>query len=256
MTIECVKIGNATLYCGDNRDVLPSLERPAAVITDPPYGISLNTAIMPRGRSKSGRRGERPDGSRYGQVYNPIHGDDAPFDPGFIFSVSDIVLLWGVQHFAAALPDGGRFGQWLLWDKRVGVIPPNDQGDGETAWLNRRGPLRIYRQMWSGMVREGDYFRSGQASSGRAHPTEKPVGLMRWCIEQARVLAGGVILDPFMGAGSTGVAAMIMGHPFIGIEIERRYFDTACGRIEQAQRQADMFVAPPPAPQPTQEAML
>jgi site-specific DNA-methyltransferase (adenine-specific)/modification methylase len=78
------------------------------------------------------------------------------------------------------------------------------------------------------------------------HPTQKPVSLMAWCIAQARVPAGGVILDPWMGAGSTGVAAVMAGHPFVGIECEPVYFETALRRIEAASRQADLF-APVPA---------
>ena len=105
------------------------------------------------------------------------------------------------------------------------------------AWINRPQVVRVK-----------PLFASGSAVANRsefdvrgAHPTQKPIELMRWCIEQAKVPPGGVILDPYMGSGSTGVAAMQMRHPFSGIEIEERYFNIACRRIEEAQRQGDMF---------------
>ncbi len=104
------------------------------------------------------------------------------------------------------------------------------QSDGELAWTSLDGALRIF-----------DKNRVALMQDGAEHPTQKPVALMRWCIEQAKVPPGGVILDPYMGSGSTGVAAVQMRHPFIGIEIEPRYFDIACRRIEEAQRQGDMF---------------
>jgi len=101
--------------------------------------------------------------------------------------------------------------------------------------------MRIYRLLWDGVCVGSHARQEVTAGQSREHPTQKPVALMRWCIERAKVPPGGVILDPYMGSGSTGVAAMQMRHPFIGIEIEPRYFDVACRRIEEAQRQGDMF---------------
>lgn len=89
----------------------------------------------------------------------------------------------------------------------------------------------------------------------RCHPNEKPVQLMQWCVETLS-RAGDSILDPFMGSGTTGVACARLGRRFIGIEIDPGYFDIACRRIEAAQKQADLFVQPPPAPRPQQDAML
>lgn len=70
----------------------------------------------------------------------------------------------------------------------------------------------------------------------RVHPMQKPVALMSWCIQEARVPAGGTIIDPYMGSGSTGIAALERGHPFVGVEIDRRYFDVACRRIAEVQQ--------------------
>jgi DNA modification methylase len=129
----------------------------------------------------------------------------------------------GGQYFADCLPPSPR---WLVWNKEQRIM----QSDGELAWTSLDGALRIF-----------DKNRVALMQDGAEHPTQKPVALMRWCIEQAKVPPGGVILDPYMGSGSTGVAAVQMRHPFIGIEIEPRYFDIACRRIEEAQRQGDMF---------------
>jgi DNA modification methylase len=137
--------------------------------------------------------------------------------------MADAVVLWGGNYFADCLPPSQR---WLVWDKEQRIM----QSDGELAWTSLSGALRIF-----------DQNRVALMQDGAEHPTQKPVALMRWCIEQAKVPPGGVILDPYMGSGSTGVAAMQMRHPFIGIEIEPRYFDIACRRIEEAQRQGDMF---------------
>jgi site-specific DNA-methyltransferase (adenine-specific)/modification methylase len=111
-----------------------------------------------------------------------------------------------------------------MW-RKVNAVPT--MVDFEMAWTNLDRPAKC----WDGNVGRVEY----------GHPTEKPVALLRWCIEQAKVPPGGVILDPYMGSGSTGVAAMQMRHPFVGIEIEERYFNVACRRIEEAQRQGDIF---------------
>lgn len=228
------RIGLATLYLGKWQDV-PDLPRPAAIITDPPYGQKLNTNVRAKNKPHPGigRKGTikvRPIPYPKGIV-----GDDGPFDPSALLTRSDIVLLWGAHKFAHKLP----FGQFLCWDKL-----PNGkvkcQGDGECAWLNAPGkPMRIFRHLWDGICIAGGYEtrveRTGQAYTPRVHPTQKPVDLMAWCIEQARVPKGGLILDPYMGGGSTGIAAVRAGYPFIGVECEPQYFEAACRRIEKAQ---------------------
>jgi site-specific DNA-methyltransferase (adenine-specific)/modification methylase len=131
------------------------------------------------------------------------------------------------------------------------------QGDGEAAWINDDPPraMRIVRHIWDGIC----VADRADLADGRVHPMQKPVAVMRRSIEEARVPPGGTILDPYMGSGSTGVAAVQMGHPFVGIEIKERYFATACRRIEQAQRQGDLLRAAPAAraqSSRSQEAML
>jgi site-specific DNA-methyltransferase (adenine-specific) len=235
-------IGLATLYLGDCREIAPGLERPAAVISDPPYGQKLKVNIVSSAPGSTlSSRSFRKNSKNYPDVF----GDDMTFDPASWIAVSDITLLWGAHKFWARLPDRGG---WLVWDK-VPNGKLKTQGDGECAWCSSVSNLRIKRLLWDGLAmsaecREEIYEGRDVWGSGgceRVHPTQKPVALMRWCIEQAKVPPGGVILDPYMGSGSTGVAAMQMRHPFIGIEIEPRYFDIACRRIEEAQRQGDMF---------------
>ena len=234
-----VVIGNATLYLGDCRDVLPTLPKVDAVITDPPYGQShkvntffaggtRNRAIVQRGGSKLL---VKPN------VYLPVVGDDLPFDPSPWIRAAAVVVIWGAHKFADRLPVGG----WLVWDK-VPTGKRRDQGDGEAAWINREQPMRIFRLLWDGLCVGVGARHEVTAGQQRYHPMQKPESLMCWCIEQAGIPE--TILDPYMGAGSTGVAAMRMGRKFIGIEIERKYFDIACERIDAAYRQGRMFDEP------------
>ena len=226
-----VVIGDATLYLGDCREILPTLPKVDCVITDPPYGIGfLHSGIS---------YGLAPGTSKKA----PIIGDNAPFDPapGLDFKT---VILWGADHFAQRLPEG----RWLVWDKLGGGKSFGDSfSDGEVAWMNRKGALRFYRHLWKGLLRDGI-----DRGTKRVHVSQKPIELMRWCIEQAGETK--IILDPFMGSGTTGVAAMQLGRKFIGIEIEPKYFDIACELIENAQRQHTLF--DPPRPKPEQTSLI
>jgi hypothetical protein len=132
-------------------------------------------------------------------------------------------IIWGGNYFA--LPPASK---WLVWDK----INSGDFADCELAWTNLGGAVRMFRHMWNGMLRDSE------RGSPRVHPTQKPVALMRWCVEQAKAKN---VLDPFMGSGSTGVACVGMGVRFVGIEADERYFTTACRRIEDEQRQSRLI---------------
>lgn len=264
--VRVERIGAATLFLGNCLEALADLQRPATIISDPPYGQAHKTNIFNAGGGTGYRCGAIGGGERVMRanlrkrngVFNGsvgaqvwpegIHGDDAPFDPAPWLSAAPIVVLWGAHKFADRLPPGG----WLVWDK-VPTGKVRDQGDGEAAWINRDMPMRIFRLLWDGVCVGSAARHEVTAGQSRVHPTQKPVALMSWCIAQARVPAGGVIVDPYMGAGSTGIAAVQAGHPFVGCEIEPRYFDTACRRIEAAQRQAELF--PPPATPDLERAM-
>lgn len=214
-------IGNAKLYLGDCLTVLPEL-RADAVITDPPYGMGLNT-------DWSGMGGWY--GTGRGRAHPEVCGDDKPFDPGPCLAVAKTCLFWGAQWFCHRLPISGG---WLVFNKRgEGKASEISFGDAELAWCNRLNSVRLYSQMWHGVAR----WRWSE--EGVHHPTQKPIGLMAWCIEQAGNPQ--VVLDPYMGSGTTGVAATSTGKKFIGVEVDPHYFDIACERIENAQRQEALF---------------
>ena len=216
-------IGRAVLVLGDCRDVLPVLPKVDAVVTDPPYGIGADKGAAIGGTDASGRYVRRP--KQYDGGW-----DDARPDDTLLASIVDKgrrAIIWGGNYLSDALPRGGR---WLFWDK-FNSMP--SYSDGEIAWTNIPGVA----------VKKIEQCNNGLASlqdGGRWHPTQKPEKVMRWCL--GFLPEAQTILDPFMGSGTTGVAAVQMGRDFIGIEREAKYFDIACRRIEQAQRQGDLFI--------------
>jgi len=223
-------IGVCALYNYDCRDVLPLLAKVDAVITDPPYGIGEAA-----GKNKS--RGNLAVAKDYGHD----EWDNAPPEKELIDAIvgaGDTAILWGGNFFEVKPASC-----WLVWDKENGA---NDFADAELAWTNLPKAVRLIRYRWNGMLRANNELRGD-------HPTQKPLGVMRWCIEQAG--SPYTILDPFMGSGTTGVAAVQMGRSFIGIEREPKYFDIACERIERAYAQPDFFVAASPKKQ-TQDSLL
>jgi site-specific DNA-methyltransferase (adenine-specific) len=237
---DVVQIGDATLYHGDCLEILPTLPKVDAVITDPPYGQRLNVNVS-FGKLHSGERRARAMKQRNGgylpvkpNLYDPLHGDDKPFDPAPWISAAPVVVMWGAHKFADRLPAG----KWLVWDK-VPTGKVRDQADGEAAWVNSDGAMRIFRLLWDGVCVGSAARHEVTAGQQRYHPTQKPEALMRWCIEQVGKPES--ILDPYMGAVATGVACAQLGRKFIGIEIERKYFDIACERIDNAYRQQRMF---------------
>ncbi len=215
-------IGNATLYLGDCREILPTLLQVNAVITDPPYGIGYAHSGF-----HDGSIGNTKAANLRGAP--PVHGDDEPFDPAFLLGFEN-VLMWGADHFYPRLPDKGRF---LAWNKLGDMEPWDSFSDVEFAWHSQDRAARIFSMKWKGLACD----KVGENGGLREHTTQKPIRLMQWCIEEARVPLGATVVDPFMGSGTTGVACMNLGRKFIGIEIEPKYFDIACRRIEDAQRQ-------------------
>jgi len=233
---EIVTIGDATLYHGDALDVLPTLQKVDAIISDPPYGqaYKVNTFYAGGTRESSVVQRNGKTLKVNPNVYDAIEGDDKPFDPAPWVNAAPIVILWGAHKFADRLPPGG----WLVWDK-VPTGKVRDQGDGEAAWINQDRPLRIFRLLWDGLCVGKGARHEVTAGQKRYHPTQKPEILMRWCIAQAGNPQS--VLDGYMGSGSTGVACAQMGVTFFGVEKSRRNFDIACERIDNAYRQARMF---------------
>lgn len=207
-------IGRATLYLGDCRDVLPRLSERYCVLTDPPYGIGKDGQV-------------RTTGGNGGRKAYEFKGWDAERPASEIFdmirALSDDIIIWGGNYFADCLPATGK---WLVWDKGQRI----NQSDGELAWTSYSGALRIKV-----------LNRVELMTDGAEHPTQKPVRLMDWCIPQFRNPEL-PILDPFMGSGTSGVSAVKQGREFVGIERDPDYFEIAARRIEQAQRQTDLFI--------------
>lgn len=204
-------IGDCTLYHGDCMDILPKLGDVDAVVTDPPYGIG---GIM-KGGAKTGHWKALSQGNKWDYDAKQEWID-------FLLQLDVASIVWGGHYF---LVPPSRC--WLIW-RKVNAVPT--MADCEMAWTNFECPAKIF----NGLVGKNEY----------GHPTQKPLALMRWCLSLLPVTAQ-TILDPFMGSGTTGVACAKMGRKFIGIELDKEYFDIACKRIEEAYSQPDMFVEQP-----------
>lgn len=203
------------LYRADALEVLPLLDRSAvaAVVSDPPYGMDWDTDTTRfSGGHNPARRGVgRNDGRR-------VAGDDRPFDPT-PWLVFPKVVLWGYQHFAAAVPVGSVF----VWVKRYDEAFGSFLSDAELAWVKGGRGVYCHRDL------------SMNAEAGRrVHPTQKPTGLMSWCLKRLRLPAGATVLDPYMGSGTVGVAAMRLGLRYVGIELDPGHYETARKRLVTA----------------------
>lgn len=199
-----------TIYHGDCRDVLPHLPKVDLVLTDPPYGMNWDT-----------------DSTRFSGGYNPAHrgagkcrervyGDAEPFDPSPFLNYQNAII-WGANHFGARLPVGTT----LVWIKRYDEAFGSFLSDAELAWMKGGYGVYCYR----------DLSMNAEALT-RSHPCQKPISLMKWCIDRSGT--AGTILDPFMGSGTTLRAAKDLGRRCIGIEIEEKYVKIAIERLRQS----------------------
>ena len=207
---DVVQIGDATLYHGDCLEILPTLDKVDAVVTDPPYGIGAaggvggdNCAVV----------------LRTDDIWDDNTADEAV---DMARDMSGQQVIFGGNYYE--LPPTSC---WLVWDKDNS----GNFADCELAWTNLEKAVRLYKFRWNGMLRANKERRGD-------HPTQKPVGVMEWAIGHTE---GNTVLDPFMGSGTTGVACANLGRKFIGIEIERKYFDIACERIDAAYAQGRLF---------------
>ena len=206
---------SVTIIHGDCRDVLPV--ECDAVVSDPPYGMDWNV----NSRRFTGGHNPEARGRQGRNDYRPVHGDKEPFDPAPWLDFPAVVL-WGVNHFAARVPVGTT----LVWIKRLDPSFGTFLSDAELAWV--KGGHGVYCRRDTSMNGE---------SSNRLHPTQKPVGIIQWSMERAKVPEGATVLDPYMGSGTTGIACIRTGRRFVGIEIEAGHFATARQRLENELRQ-------------------
>jgi DNA modification methylase len=201
-------IGDCTLYLGDCMDIMPILGKVDAVVTDPPYGIGITKSQrLAVSRGMGGKS-----------------WDNQPADVSNILKLNVPTIIWGGNYF-----DLPPHRSPLVWDKNNAG---RDFADFELAWSNLD------------MAARRIIFRPMNMDGGKQHPTQKPIAVMEWCInfipEDSQI-----ILDPFMGSGSTIVACARLGRRGIGIELDKEYFEIACKRVEEAYRQPDLFVAAP-----------
>jgi site-specific DNA-methyltransferase (adenine-specific)/modification methylase len=212
-SFRCERIGPHVLYLGDCREILPLLPRVDAVVTDPPYGVL----------SASGSAATRRSGGN--QNAGVMAWDVAPAQEVLdaLRKRSKWQMVWGGCHLE--LPQ--TFG-YLVWDKKIDGL---NFGEVEFCWTNAKFAPRVFR------------FRAVGIDGGKEHPTQKPIQLMCWCL--GFLPDAKTVLDPFMGSGTTGVACHNRGLRFTGIELEPKYFDIACRRIDEAMKQPDLFIEQP-----------
>ena len=200
------------IFHGDCREILPELGPVDLVLTDPPYGIDWNTDYT---------RFTNSIANSPRKAHQKIVGDSGDFDIDIIFG--DWELIWWGAHLAPWKIKA--HGSWLVWDKRF------DNGksflsDAELAWWSQGKGVYIFKHTWQGMIRN----KTGEPRR-RNHPNEKPLSLMKWCIEKAK--STGLICDPYMGSGTTLRAAKDLDRKAIGIEIEEKYCEIAAKRLSQ-----------------------
>lgn len=202
MAFEEVLIGNARLFHGDCREILPTLPECDLILTDPPYGIGIAANPVRQAHDKMEWDAEPP----------------APWIFGLMLEKAKNMIVWGGNYFD--LPPSQTF---LVWDK---MQPENFS-------------LAMCEQAWCSFKKPAKMFRLSVTSYSKEHPTQKPEKLMEWCMSHSPESA--TVCDPFMGSGTTGVACVNLGKQFTGIERERKYFDLACERIARAQAQERLF---------------
>ena len=200
-----------TIYNVDSKKILPWLPPVDLLLTDPPYGIGM----AKRGTIGTSKAGKVKD-------YGKSDWDDATPPAWFLDSATKLAgtsILWGGNYYEGLPPSSC----WLVWDKDN----TGDFADCELAWTNMPKAVRKFKWRWNGMIQE----HGGNKKEPRVHPTQKPLALMRWCL--SLVPEAKTVLDPFMGAGTTLVAARLEGRKAIGIEISGRYCESAVKRLAQ-----------------------
>lgn len=215
-----------TLHLGDCREILPTLGKVDAVVTDPPYGLGK---VLQAGKAVITNDRKWP----------LMKGDAMLWDAQIASNLVECVasanaaIVWGGNYYDLPPRRG-----WLIWDK---IVRNFSTGHVEMAWTTLDQPTRAF-----------NYAHGELATEGKFHPTQKPLPLMKWCL--GFLPPELIIFDPFMGSGTTGVAAVNLDRRFIGIEIEPAYFDIACRRISDELARPRLQLEP--IAKPTQGALL
>ncbi|MGD8786216.1 MAG: site-specific DNA-methyltransferase [Phycisphaerales bacterium] len=208
------------IICADCLEILPLLPEKSIdlVLTDPPYGIG-----------ETGNKNASRGCLAISRNYNYANWDKRPNGTCFneIYRVSINQIIWGGNYFVEDLKDSSG---WLVWDKDNGKT---DFADCELAYTSFKIAARKIKHRWQGMLQE--YM--GKQKELRCHLTQKPLRLIRWCISEIDGRLGDAgsrtILDPFLGSGTTAVAAKQLGRKFIGIEKKPKYCQIAVERLRQ-----------------------
>ena len=219
--MDIVTIGDAILLHGDCLEILPTLDKVDAVVTDPPYGVNL------------GKDGPTAIGKTNYESF-----DDTP---EYIDSVAVPAITFCIDKFhRVVFTPGTRNCFKYPMPTEMGAIY-NPAGAGFSRWgFTCSQPILYYGKDPHGRKKKPQSLQSTELSEKNGHPCPKPTKLMHWFIDRAS-LYGETVLDPFMGSGTTGVACANLGRKFIGIEIEKKYFDIACERIDAAYAQGRLF---------------
>ena len=238
------RIGDCTLYLGDCREILPTLGKVDAVVTDPPYGIGFT-------KKSSGYKGNEVHQASH------VYSDD----PKEIREMLAAAIPLALSIAGRALIFSGPAAIWSYPEPAAIGSVYTPAGAGRCAWgFQGTHPILFYGKdpfLQDGSGGRPNSFRDEQPNTESRqidHPTPKPLKWMLWAVGRA-TRYNERILDPFMGSGTTGVACVKLGRKFIGIEIEPKYFDIACRRIEAAYAQPDLFV-PQPVPRPVQQNLF
>jgi DNA modification methylase len=218
---DLFEIGEHRLLCGDSTDSdavarLMNGDKADMVFTDPPYGISVVKSEMVGANFGVAKKGK----------YSEVIADDTTktaqeFYQTCVALGMDKFIIWGGNYFTDFLPfsDG-----WLIWNKRANTDIRNTFADGEMAWCSFHTPIRIYDQLWNGMIREGEKEK-------RVHPTQKPIRMLSEIIEDH--IKGKLIFDGFLGSGSTMVAAHQLKRKCYGMELDPKYCQVIIDRMRK-----------------------
>jgi site-specific DNA-methyltransferase (adenine-specific)/modification methylase len=230
-------IGDATLYLGDSLEILPTLGKVDACITDPPYGVAGGVGGDAKDFGKAAYEGSFPD------------------TPEYIADVCSKVIQWCIDNSeAVALTPGNRCLQLYPQARDIGAFwQPASTTHGPWGMVTLN-PILYYGKDWRagrGALPSGRQVTEKGEKNG--HPCSKPLLAWTWLVDKV-ARPGSLVVDPFMGSGTTAVSCLKTGRKFIGIEREPKYFDIACKRIEQAVSQGQLFT--PAAPKAVQEALL